>query len=230
MSLFNIASKNKWVKTSYAQTGEDLIIRFIFDQLQIARPTYIDVGAHHPFYLSNTALFYQSGSRGINIEPDPHLYKGFLQHRKKDLNLNIGIGETEGDADFFIISSPTLNTFSKSQAEGYKKEGDYRITNVIKTRINTLKNIIDDYNNGIFPQLLNLDAEGIDELILHSVDYATCFPLVMCIETISFSTSGNGIRNTALIDYVKSKGYRVYADTYINTIFVHEATWKKQNK
>ena len=49
----------------------------------------------------------------------------------------------------------------------------------------------------------------------------------MCIETISFSTTGNGVKNTALIDFVKAQGYMVYADTYINTIFVRTELFRK---
>ncbi len=228
MILPGLKSKNKWVQTSYSQSGEDLIVKFLFDQLQIARPSYLDVGAHHPYYLSNTALFYENGSNGINIEPDPELFKNFSKYRKKDINLNIGIGDHQGEADFFIISSPTLNTFSEQEAKSYINEGDYTITKTIKMPIHTLQGIIMEHAKGLFPQYLNLDAEGIDELIIKSIDYSNNYPLVMCVETVSFSTSGNGVKNTALIDYVKGNGYMVYADTYINTIFVREDAFRKK--
>ncbi|NHA04939.1 FkbM family methyltransferase [Mucilaginibacter sp. HC2] len=228
MPFFKNRKIKQWRKLSYSQSGEDLIIRFIFDELQIKKPSYIDVGAHHPFYLSNTALFYESGSKGINIEPDPLLFKPFTQYRKRDINLNIGIGENKGEADFYIISSPTLNTFSKQEAENYSSEGDYKIVRVIKTPVNSIANVIQESNNGVFPQLLNLDAEGIDELIIRSIDYTKSYPLVICIETISFSTSGNGIKNTEIINFILSMGYILYADTYINSIFVKKDIWHRK--
>ena len=229
MALFTrkLKTDNKWAQKSYSQSGEDLIIKFIFDTLQIKKPTYIDIGAHHPFYLSNTALFYELGSRGINIEPDPTLFKEFLVHRENDVNLNIGVSKEIGNADFYIISSPTLNTFSKEEAENYKNEGDYSITNVINIPINTLKNIIDEKNSGKYPDFLTIDAEGVDELIVKSIDFTQNYPLVICIETLSFSTSGNGIKNVDIINFILSKGYIVYADTHINTIFVKEQVWKR---
>jgi hypothetical protein len=58
-------------KVSYSQCGEDIIINFILTCLKIDKPTYMDIGAHHPFRFSNTALFYEAGCHGINIEPDP---------------------------------------------------------------------------------------------------------------------------------------------------------------
>src|ERR1035438_1460830 len=76
-------------KTSYSQCGEDLIIRYVFDVLKIPCPVYLDIGAHHPRFLSNTFLFYQQGAHGINIEPDPTLFAAFPKQRNRDTNLNI---------------------------------------------------------------------------------------------------------------------------------------------
>ena len=226
--LFKKSKKeNQWLKRSYSQSGEDLIIKFLFDNLNIEKPSYLDVGAHHPFYINNTALFHELGSTGINIEPDPTLFKEFPKHRKGDINLNIGIGTEESNADFYIISSPTLNTFSKTEAEKYKEEGNYSITNVINVPIDNLENILNKYNGGKFPDFLTLDAEGIDELIIKSIDYKNNYPSVICVETLTFSASGNGIKNTNLINYITELGYLAYADTNINTIFIRRDMWVK---
>ena len=47
---------------TYAQHGDDLVIRAIFHSLGIATPSYLDVGAHHPERISNTKLFYDNSS------------------------------------------------------------------------------------------------------------------------------------------------------------------------
>ena len=78
-------------KISYSQYGEDLIVRFALENLQIQQPRYIDIGANKPFSGSNTAIFHESGSRGINIEPDPFLFAAFQRFRKRDINLNLGV-------------------------------------------------------------------------------------------------------------------------------------------
>jgi FkbM family methyltransferase len=214
-------------KQSFSQSGEDLIIKFIFDNLNIQKPTYIDIGAHDPFYLSNTALFYHLGSTGINIEPDPILFQSFLKDRVNDINLNLGISDNSSILDFYIISSPTLNTFSKEEAINYEKQGNYKIESILKVNVEPLDLIIKKYSNGIFPQLLSVDAEGVDEIIIKSIDFDRNFPIVICIETISFSTSGNGIKNMDLINYIVNNGYLHYADTNINSIFVRESFWRK---
>ena len=215
----------KFQKTSYSQCGEDLIVKFIFDNLNIKNPSYIDIGAHHPYYISNTALFYQNGSVGINIEPDPILFEAFEKNREKDKNLNIGISNSEDVLDFYVISSPTLNTFSKEEAINYEKEGNFKIKDIKKIKVNTLQNVINEFANGVFPQFLSVDAEGIDELIIKSIDFENNFPIVICIETISFSTTGNGVKNINLIKLIEDSGYMLYADTHINSIFVRKNNW-----
>ncbi len=218
---------SKHMKASYSQAGEDLIVKYIFDALGNQKPTYLDIGAHHPYYLSNTALFYLNGSRGINIEPDPNLFVNINNHRKFDINLNVGVSNQIGELDFYLISSSTLNTFSKEEAERYVKEGDYKIEKIQKINVTTLKNIIDEYSDGKFPDFLSLDAEGVDELIIREIDFQNNFPMVICVETISFSTSGRGKKNTLLVNYLSDNGYLVYADTNINTIFVRKDVWER---
>ena len=226
--LYDNAQINaEYRKVSYSQCGEDLIVKYIFDTIGISNPSYIDIGAHHPYYLSNTALFYQNGSRGINIEPDITLYKDFLTDRKEDINLNIGVGIHEEDIDFYIISSPALNTFSKKEAENYSNESRHFIKSVEKVRVRTLPNILKDFSNENFPQFLSIDAEGVDETIIKAIDYEKKFPIVICIETISYSETGNGIKNKEIIDFLEKKGYLLYADTYINSIFILDSLWRK---
>jgi FkbM family methyltransferase len=215
-------------KKSYSQCGEDLIVKYIFDVLDIQRPSYMDIGAHHPTYLSNSALFYENGSRGTNIEPDPTLIKAFLAQRPEDVNLNIGIANQRSVLEFYIINNPVLNTFSREEAENYHKEGDYRIVEKRMVDVDTVESILREYRQGEFPDFLTIDAEGIDEIVLRSIDFEKNFPIVICVETISFSNSGKGVKNHDLIAFLQSHGYILYADTYINSIFVRKERWERQ--
>jgi hypothetical protein len=52
-------------RVSYSQNGEDLIIRDLFFRLGIRQPTYLDIGANEPFFISNTYLLYSKGSTGV---------------------------------------------------------------------------------------------------------------------------------------------------------------------
>ena len=214
----------KFQKSSYSQCGEDLIVKFIFDSLGIKNPGYIDIGAHHPFYINNTAIFYNSGSVGINIEPDPVLFREFTIHRKKDININAGIGTENSVLDFYLMSSPTLNSFSKEAALDAEKKG-YSIIDVKQVQLYQLDKIIREDAAGKFPDFLSLDVEGLDMDILASIDYERNAPTVICVETIAFSTTGEAEKDRRIIDFLETRGYTLYADTYINSIFVKRNEW-----
>ncbi|AXX95890.1 FkbM family methyltransferase [Arcobacter ellisii] len=215
-------------KKSFSQQGEDLIIRFIFNQLKIKNPSYMDIGAHDPYYLSNTAIFYKNGSRGINIEPNPSLIKRFNFLRRKDINLNIGISDTIGNIDFFIMSEPTMSTFSEKEARYLQENSRIKIKKITKVEILPIKIILDRYFDSKFPDFLSIDVEGIEDLILNSIDFSNTYPKVICLETMTYSENGEELKRNNLIETLLNNNYFIYADNYINTIFVHKDVWKNR--
>ncbi len=206
---------------SFSQCGEDLIISFLFQNLlKINKPSYIDIGAHHPFWINNTTKFYLNGSRGINIEPDPELLKKFLKHRKNDINLNIAISNKEGKQKFYIMSSPTVNTLYQIEVKKFEKIDNTKIKNEIYVKVDTLPNILTNYFNSEMPDFLSLDVEGYELNILKTVDFESHRPKVMCVETADINKNKETIKRNDLIEFIKSKDYMLYADTRINSIFL----------
>ncbi len=212
-------------KKSYAQCGEDLIIQFIFEWMKIPKPTYLDIGAHHPTWLSNTYLFYQNGSSGVCVEPDPESFALIQRERKRDICLNVGIGaDDRKHADFFIMTARTLNTFSREEAERYQNThtfGEQKIEKVIQIPIRTVNDIMEEYfPNGV--NLVSLDVEGLDFEIIRTFNFNRFRPEVFCVETLRPHDDGSLRKSESFIDFMKSNGYLVYADTYINTVFVSQ--------
>jgi FkbM family methyltransferase len=209
---------------SYSQCGEDLIIRFVFNAIGVMRPTYLDLGAHHPTYLSNTKLFYAEGSRGINVEANPDLIGSFRRSRPKDLNLNIGIVPEEHDGetiDFYVMDAPAMSTFSVEEARRLEAETSIKLAKTIRVPARGVLSVIQEYCAGAFPDLLTVDIEGTDALVVPALARTTLGrrPSVICIETLTYSETGTATKKTDLIAAVSATGYDVYADTYINTIF-----------
>ena len=208
-------------KASYSQTGEDIIIDYLFNSLKISQPTYLEIGTNQPKVCNNTYGFYKKGCKGVCIEPDVEMVKVIKQQRPGDTILNIGIGVSdEASADFYLF--PGLmngwSTFSKEEADIRKNDSglNYRTMPVPLKNINT---IMKDYFNP-HPNFISLDVEGLDLEILQSIDFEKFKPEVICVETITFGYLNNTEKKiSAINNYMLSKGYFVYADTHINTIF-----------
>ena len=210
---------------SFAQCGEDLIVHYVLNALGRRDITYLDIGAHHPSYLSNTYFFYLRGHRGVCVEPDATLLAAFRSDRPRDTLLNIGIAPEAGIADFYVLSTPTLNTFSKQEAERFASYGRQRIERVERVPIRNINSVIDEHFTAR-PDLLSIDVEGLDLAILQSLDFARHGPDVCCVETLSYTEDRSERKLTEVIDFMASRGYFVYADTYVNSIFVRMAAWK----
>lgn len=212
-------------KISYSQCGEDIIMEFILDQLHIDKPLYLDIGAHHPVYLSNTYKFYKKGGHGVCIEPDPTLFKLIKNKRPRDICLNVGIGVTQqAQVDFYVMSCRTLNTFCKDEAERYQSYGKHKIDDVMQIPLININDLIEK-NFVTSPNIVSLDVEGLDLEILYSFDFSKYRPEVFCVETITYTEDKSEEKIEAIIQLMTSKNYFVYADTYINTIFLDRTAW-----
>lgn len=218
----------KYLKLSFSQCGEDLIVAHLMEALQITKPTYLDVGAHHPSRLNNTYLFYLKGSRGVCVEPSPELFAELKARRKRDICLNTGIGfDQRENADFYVMSSNSLSTFSKEEAQRYESYGQQRVLRVIKTPLESINAVINQYFKTA-PHFISLDTEGMDFQILKSFDFTLYRPPVFCIETLTYTEDKTEQKVTAIVDYMLQQSYLPVADTYINTVFVEADAWKNR--
>jgi FkbM family methyltransferase len=215
----------KKARVSYAQCGEDLIVQFIFEALRLPKPTYLDLGAHHPRHMSNTFLFYTQGARGVCVEPDPTLYAHLKRVRPHDMCLNVGVGASSvGHANFYIMTSKALNTFSWQEAERYQRYGNQKIEQVIQVPVLSVNEIINQYCKAA-PQFISVDVEGLDLEIVKSLNFDTFRPAVLCVETLTYTEDRTERKLTEIADVVCDRGYFLYADTYINSIFVDREAW-----
>ncbi len=57
-------------KKSYSQFGEDLIINNFFKKLKYKTGFFVDIGAYHPSFISNTKILRNKGWNGAYVEAD----------------------------------------------------------------------------------------------------------------------------------------------------------------
>ena len=219
----------------YSQFGEDLILAHFFAQIDIKKPTYLDIGANEPRYISNTYYFYLRGGTGVLIEPNPYLYKKLKRFRPRDTVLNTGIGVSEkAEADFFLFPNFAngLSTFSEKEAKhwtetGMKGLGKIPIEKIIKIPLIPVNNILEKYFGNKAPNFISLDVEGLDMEILRSLDFNKYQPEVICVETLAYDKDQQGYKLYEIIDFMLTKNYDVYADTRVNTIFCRKDIFKR---
>jgi len=219
----NVLIQKVYVKNSNSQAGEDRILGFLFEMMGIDSIVYIDIGANHPVISNNTYTFYENGSRGVIIEPDPGLYGTLNEIRPNDIIVQAAVNDIgQGTTDFYLFNNSQLNTLSKKEALFRQENGSFEIVDTIKTKYFTIEDIILEYLDGKNPDLISLDVEGVDYDILRSFDFQS-FPVpIFIIETCMYSETHIKEKVTDIFPLMLSKGYFVYADTYVNTIFINK--------
>lgn len=223
------------LRSSYSQSGEDIIICDLFNRLGILNPSYLDIGANEPVALSNTYRLYQKGSKGVCVEPNPVLFKKLQKKRKRDVCINAGVAfneQTEADYYVFPEKAHGLNTFSKADADfwettGIEDLGKFKVQKIIKTKLININEIVNRHFKST-PNFLSLDVEGLDLQILQSLNFKKTSPEVICVETLCYTETKKEKKNKELIEFLTSKNYFIYADTYINTIFCLKDAYKNR--
>lgn len=212
-------------KRSFSQSGEDLIVDFVLNDMGIQQPTYLDIGANDPVVLSNTYYFYRRGCTGVCVEPLPEQFRKLARKRTRDICLNAGIGTQEQKStDFWVMAPDTLSTFSREEAERVHEEGGGKIEEVIQIPLVTVDQILSEHFREA-PDLVSLDVEGTEYEILTHFDFSRVRPKVFCVETVIYSTKRTCEKVNPVADLMTENGYFLYADTFINSIFVDRASW-----
>ncbi len=210
---------------SYAQNGEDYVLRDVFDKLvRIEHPTYIDIGAHHPIINNNTYLFYTTGSHGVLVEPNPDFTDLLKKTRPRDVVLDVGIGAfgEEKEVDYYVMweGDGQLNTFSPEAAK------EHHVRKVIKRKLVDVNKVLEQYFPGVGPDLFSVDTEGFDLTILKSLDFGKFRPRVVIAETVA----DGGEMEHEIVELMTSKNYDVRGGTWVNTVFVDREYLAKEWK
>lgn len=224
----NPASQISNPDESYSQAGEDRIVSFILAYTHDNGPmTYLDIGAYHPTTINNTYLFYKKGATGVLVEPNVDICKVLRAVRPLDTVLEAGIGITaQREADYYRMTEPSWNTFSKEEAEHQERitNNRIRIKEVVKMPLLDINEVMAKHFEGKAPTYLSIDAEGIHFEILKSIDFEKFRPKIICIETL---VSGTTKTIPEIPEFMASKNYVARGATFVNTIFVDNEILEK---
>lgn len=210
----------EFATSSYSQFGEDVIIMKLFSEvLKIKQPTFIDIGAHHPYEISNTAIFYEKGCKGIDIEANPNLFSLFEKERPHSINICCGVADKKSDGStmpFYMIDEKSgRNSFDKSLVDGFIRDNpSFRIQEIKQIPVKSLETILKENNIYKCPEYMSIDIEGMEFEVLKDFDLKNRGPKVITIEISSYSN-----KSKLLKEFLERSGYFLWLKIYHNYTF-----------
>lgn len=178
--------KFRHFKISYSQFGEDLILEKYLESKKIVKGKYLDIGACHPRWISNTHLLHKKGFTGYCVDLDEKKLKWFRYARGDKVETICGVVSNLNKEfeNIYTVKTSTpfsqIDTASKEQALAQEQKKN------IKFEARKIKNY---HINDIFKKVgkinvLNIDIEGKDFECLRSSNLEIIDPEVILIEDL----------------------------------------------
>lgn len=192
---------------SHSQFGEDMVIRGLVGDRTTG--TYVDIGAHHPVYLSNTYHFYRKGWRGLNVDALPGSMEPFRVLRPEDVNVEACIAATSGETmTLHVFEDMALTTTNAAVAREQQAHG--RVLRETRTvECLTITECLDRYIDDRPIDLLSLDVEGLEEPILRGHDWDTRRPGILVFERHGVTLASAA--GDSLVAFLLDRGYTLEA-------------------
>ena len=196
------------LKIHTGQYGEDIVLHKLFRNLP-STGYYVDVGAHDPFAISNTAYLWARGWKGVNVDASAEAIRRFQSIRPDDLNICAAVVPTEqltpGKKITFYFNR-TIDNNATCDPEIAQSRG---LGRSIEVDCISLKNIIETAKKAFGTQfdLLNIDIEGLDEGAIRDMSDWACKPRVLMIEI--YSQDLLDLASNATTKLIISHGYKL---------------------
>jgi len=204
----------------YSQFYEDYILSYVFKDL--AKGTYVDVGAYDPDTGSVTKYFYLKGWRGVNVEPNPEHLAALQKGRPEDANLGVGISDVAATLTFYKFEKRAdgLSTFDPETAARHKKAGfGYEELTIPLVTLTEALGRVDVVKGGF--DFLNVDVEGFERKVLSGLDFAKHPPKVIVLEATAPLTEEPTQQKWE--DLLFANGYSFALDDGLNRYYVQRS-------
>ena len=209
----------RWVRQSYSQEGEDLVLLEILgDQRE---GFFVDAGAFHPFRFSNTFLLYQRGWRGLNVDATPGSMDLFDQARPRDINREYALSDSDEMRMLYLFDEPALNTLCQERAHEIDRNTPFRLVGtapVEAIRLDTL--LAREMPEGQAIDVMNVDLEGWDPMVLESNDWIRFRPRLVLVEERLDDL--RDLSRSRCIEMLGKVGYRPVCKTVRTLFFIRE--------
>lgn len=206
------------VQQMNAKTCEDFLALMAVRQLGLSSLSYLEIGVCHPVMRNNTWLLREQfrmlpGYRGVLVEANPLCWNLIKEYRPEDKLCELGVTDDVRGGKTKFYAFPGLlghSTFVKELAKEAIASGKHCEEYEIQTQnINDI--LAENFEEA--PDLLALDAEGMDFKILASWDKER-FPFKIVIAE-AMETTDEPIKTL-----MEGRGYYEYARTPENAIYI----------
>lgn len=172
-------------RRSYSQYGEDLVLETFFEGAGIDQGVYVDIGAFHPRWLSNTHVLARRGWKGVVVDVDRD--KVGLCERRRDCIGIVGAvvpSREHPTVDLYRFARlwSEIDTLSHEEAMERSARTGLGFTRHEVPAVpidEVLTTAVDTYGR---VDLMNIDVEGLDEILLEAVDLERVPVGVICFE------------------------------------------------
>ncbi len=208
------------VKYTYAHGGEDRILMEMIKLIPENTGFYVDVGANHPVYISNTYGFYRMGWRGICIDANEKLIAKYKLFRPRDRAIQSLVSDSAGERTFYLVENDVLSS-TEPENLGYVREMSHGVKEV-RMKPQMLTDILRKNGAPFVFDLLTVDAEEHDYHVLRSLDFTLYRPRIIVLEDETFEIGQE--QDNRICAYLATCGYSLSGSVLKNLYFKDTAT------
>lgn len=191
------------VQFSFSQFGEDLAVCRLADELGLNKGVYVDAGAYHPIFGSNTLLLHKRGWRGINADLSPERIAEFRRHRPQDYNVVACLSDRVGQVEIAHYEIPGCDRFIDELKPGNPSVLGHKPVRYSSATTTTLTSVLEASSFRLGDvQYLNVDCEGADLKVLRGLDFDRCRPRILSVEAFTEE------ERAAIVQFLSPYGYR----------------------
>jgi len=214
----------KYVRVSFAQYGEDMILSHMEPQ---GHGFYVDVGAYQPRSKSNTYKLYLNGWNGITIEPNPDVTALFKQMRPRDTHLNIGVSNSTSELTYHKFAEANMNSFDPR----WQQRNGVEVLERVTIKCVTLTDVFEQHCPNRQIDLLSVDCEGYDMQVIESLNWSRYRPTVVIIEDFAqFRNGGDPSVPTPIRSFMLERHYAFASQTVFSCFYVDRLAFGRRDR
>lgn len=194
-------------KKTFSYEGEDQLIQRFF--AKVKKGFYLDIGANHPLFRSNTYNLYKKGWKGLCVDALDFsgLYKKF---RPRDIFQIASLSSSnKKNVNFYIAKD-------KTQSSLYKKA--IKIHSIKKVETSSINNFLQNFKLPKEIHFMSLDIEGLELCFLKNIELKKLKIGLIVVEDKNLNIMK--IEKSKIFKILHSANYVPICKTLLNTFYI----------